>query len=128
MNSALSFETGTTFLQAGTPMPGSLVLRYGSFMDGWGVVDNPQSMAGKEMKDAGWHFSFLAGEMKATAFGFDGAKALASGLKRLAEMAKTIRCNSFEISHVTHMLVLGISKVSVSAHARNLRLDAAPVR
>jgi hypothetical protein len=43
MNSAMSFETGTIFLEAGALAPASLVLRCDSLIDEWGVVANSPS-------------------------------------------------------------------------------------
>jgi hypothetical protein len=121
MNSVMSFETGTIFLKAGALAPASLFLRPDSLMNGWGVLANSHAVVDRQMRDEGWTFFFLAGEMKATTFRFDREKALATGLRRLAEMTKALRCNSYEISRVTHKLFLGVSRVSVSCHARHLQ-------
>lgn len=121
MNSIMSFESGIIFLKEGALTPASLVLRGDSFMNGWRVVDHCPSVVDRQMREAGWTFFFLAGKMKATTFRFNREKALAAGLKRLAEMTKALRCNSFEISRVTHKLFLGISRVSISCHARHLQ-------
>jgi hypothetical protein len=59
------------------------------------------------MKDEGCTFFFLAEEMKATTLRIDREKAFATGLRRLAERTKALRCNSFEISRVTNELFLG---------------------
>ena len=121
MSSVVSVETGTIFLEAGAPVPVSLVMRCDSFMNGWGVVDSSPSAVDGQMRDEGWTYFFLAGEMKTTTFGLDPEKTLASGLSRLAEMTKALRCNSFEISSATHELFLGVSRVSLSCHARHLQ-------
>jgi hypothetical protein len=121
MKSIMPFESGTIFLIAGALAPASLILRCDSLMNGWDVVEDSKSVVDKQMRDAGWTFFFLAGEMKATTFRFDRERALAAGLKRLAEMTKALRCNSFEISRVTHKLFLGVSRVRVSCHARHLQ-------
>lgn len=121
MNNVMSFESGTIFLESGTLTPASLVLRCDSFMSGWEVVDNCPSEIETQMADEGWTFFFLAGEMRATIFGLDAEKTLATGLRRLAGMTKALRCNSFEIAHVTHQVFLGVSRVSLSCHARHLQ-------
>ena len=118
---AVSLETGTIFLEAGAPAPISLILRCDSFMNGWEVVDNSRSVVDGQMRDEGWTYFFLAGEMTTTNFGFAREKTLATGLRRLAEMTKALRCNSFEISSVTYKLLFGLSRVSLSCHARHLQ-------
>ena len=121
MNRVMSFEAGTIFLEAGALAPASLVLQCDSLMNGWRVVANSPAIVDRQMRDEGWTFFSLAEEMKATTFRLDRENALATGLRRLAEMTKALRCNSFEISHVTHKLFLGVSRVSVSCHARHLQ-------
>ena len=121
MNSATSFESGIIFLKEGASAPASLVLRSDSFINGWRVVDHCPSVVDRQMRDTGWTFFVVAGEMRATTFRFDRGKALAAGLRRLAEMTKALRCNGFEISRVTHKAILGVSRVSVSCHARHLQ-------
>ena len=105
----------------GSKAPASLALRCDSFMTGWEVMEKSRTDVEQQMKEEGWTFFFVAGEMEATSFRFDAEKALATGLKRLGEMTKALHCNSFEISHVTHQIFLGISRVCVACHARNLQ-------
>jgi hypothetical protein len=121
MSNVMSFETGTIFLASGTSSPASLVLRGDSVMSGWGVIENSRSTVDKEMNDAGWNLFFLAGEISATVFGFDDQKLLAAGLRRLARTVKALKCNSFEIAHVVRSAFLGVSRVSLSGHARHLQ-------
>ena len=121
MNSTLSFETGTLFLKAGASAPSSLVLRGDPFISGWEIIDNSRSVVDGQIQDAAWTYFFLAGEMKSTTLGFDPKKTLVAGLRRLADMTKVLRCNSFEISGVTHKRFLGLSRVSLSCHARHLQ-------
>ena len=63
----------------------------------------------------------MAGEIKATVFGFDRQKALRAALKRLIADVKSQHCNSIEITRVTGKSFLRVPYVSVSAHPRHLQ-------
>jgi len=121
MSNVMSFETGSIFLATGSPMPSSLVLRPDSFLSGWGVVENSASRIEKRMLEAGWTLFFLAGELNATAFGFDEAKTLDRALNRLAALVRALGCNSFDVGQVSQRTLFGGSRVRVSGHARHLQ-------
>jgi hypothetical protein len=118
---AQEIREGIILIESDARRPVSLLLRSASFLNGWDVVGNDRSILEKEMKDAGWVLFFMAGEIKATVFGFDEQKALPAALKRLAGKVKAQNCNSFEIMNITRSSFLGTSRVSVSAHARHLQ-------
>ena len=63
----------------------------------------------------------MAGEIKATVFGFDRQKTLRAALKRLIANVKSQHCNSIEITRVTGKSFLKVPYVSVSAHPRHLQ-------
>jgi hypothetical protein len=118
---AQTIREGIILIESDARRPVSLVFRSSSFLNGWGVVGNDRSLLEKEMKDAGWIFFFIAGQIKTTVFGFDEQKTLPAALKRLAVNVKAQNCNSFEITHITRSSFLGVSRVNVSAHARHLQ-------
>jgi len=63
----------------------------------------------------------MAGEIEATAFGFDGQKTLGAALSRLTRNAAAQHCNSIEITHVARKSFLKVPYVCVSAHARHFQ-------
>jgi hypothetical protein len=63
----------------------------------------------------------MAGEIRATVFGFDRQKALRTALKRLIADVKSQHCNSIEITRVISKSFLTVPYVSVSAHPRHLQ-------
>ena len=75
----------------------------------------------KEIKDAGWTLFFMAGEIKATVFGFNQQRTLRTALKRLLTMVKSQGCNSIEITHVTEKSFLKAPYLTVQAHVRHLQ-------
>jgi hypothetical protein len=75
----------------------------------------------KAIHEEGWTFFFMAGEIKATVFGFDRQKALRIALKQLITDVKSQHCNSIEITRIMGKSFLGVPYVSVSAHPRHLQ-------
>ena len=102
-------------------MPKSLMLQSESNSNGWAAVKDARSTFEKTIQEAGWTFFFMAGEIKATVFGFDRQKALRAALKRLITDVKSLHCNSIEITGVVDKSFLRMPYVSVSAHARHLQ-------
>ena len=104
------------FLDFGTdPVVGGLALK------GWSVLRNVRSTLEAETGKAGWISFFMAGSIEKTSFGVDRQKTLGAALRRLAKHVKSQNCNSFEILHVTSKHFLGMSRVTVTAHARRLQ-------
>ena len=112
---------GDLLVQEGTNLPGSLVLLAEADSNGWAAVKDNRSTFEKAVHEAGWTFFFMAGEIKATVFGFDRQKALRGALKRLMTDVKAQRCNSIEITRVISGSLLKAPYVSVSAHPRHLQ-------
>ena len=75
----------------------------------------------KEFAALGWTFLYLAGKVKATAFGFDRQKAMDKALARLIAGAIRQKCNCLEIDEVATRTFLGVPGVSVSAHTRHIQ-------
>jgi len=75
----------------------------------------------KELSATGWTFFFLATVIKATAFGFDRARATHEALKRVIETVRRRNCNCLQILRVEEHAFLGIPCVSVSAHPRHIQ-------
>lgn len=112
---------GAILLATGTASPSALLFQPDSFLSGWGVVKNSRASVETDMSAAGWKLFFLAGELKATALGFGEEKTLPTALHRFAAMARRLKCNGFEITRVTRSLFFGLTRVTVTGHARNLQ-------
>jgi hypothetical protein len=112
---------GNILVQEGTNLPRSLLVATDSDSNGWAAVkDNPSTFE-KTVEEAGWTFFFMAGEIKATVFGFDRQKALRAALNQLITDVKSQHCNSIEITRVMSKSCLGVPYVSVFAHPRHLQ-------
>src|SRR5437899_2656199 len=91
---------GSILVEEGTHLPNALLLQSESYSNGWAAVKDTRSTFEKTIQEAGWTFFFMAGEIKATVFGFDKQKALRTALKRLITDVKSQHCNSIEITRV----------------------------
>ena len=116
-----AIAAGSILIQEGTHLPNSERLRRESSGSGWAALGSSRYAFEKEVREAGWTFFFMAGEIKATVFGFDRQKTLRAALKRLITNVKAQNCNSIEITQVTGKSFLKLPYVSVSAHPRHLQ-------
>jgi hypothetical protein len=112
---------GNIFLQRDIHLPELLLLQKDADSNGWVGVTGERSTFERTIQEAGWTFFFLAGEVKATAFGFNRQESLRTALKRLITGVKSQHCNGIEITRVTGRSFLGVPYVSVSAHSRHLQ-------
>jgi hypothetical protein len=114
-------KAGDLLVQESTSLPRSLGLQAAADSNGWAAVKDNRSTFEKAVHEAGWTFFFMAGEIKATVFGFDRQKALRGALKQLITEVKSQHCNSIEITQVVGKSCLGLPYVSVCAHPRHLQ-------
>ena len=63
----------------------------------------------------------MAGEIRASVFGFDREKALGRAVNRLLANLKAEKFNSLEITRVAAKRFLGLPYVNVSAHQRHIQ-------
>ena len=116
-----AIAAGDILIEGGTHFPNSLLLEANPYLSAWTAVKSDRSSFEKDIKEAGWTLFFMAGEIKATVFGFDKQRSLLAALKRLIAMAKTQSCNSIEITSVIGKSFLKVPYVSVIAHVRHLQ-------
>ncbi len=116
-----TITAGNILVQDGTHLPRSLLLPTEDHSNGWAAVNGARSTFEKAIQEEGWTFFFMAGEIKATVFGFDRQKVLRSALKRLIAKVKSHHCNSIEITRVTSKSFWKVPYVSVCAHPRHLQ-------
>ncbi|MGB9458884.1 MAG: hypothetical protein WCB12_22765 [Bryobacteraceae bacterium] len=112
---------GSILVQEGTHLPKPLLLQSESGASGWAAVKGTRSGFEKGIRDAGWTFFFMAGEIKTTVFAFDKQKALRAALRWLISNAKSQHCNSIEITGVAGKSFLKTPYMTVSAHPRHLQ-------
>src|SRR5258708_4531352 len=114
-------KTGSLLMESRTLLPRSDTLASEPCSRTWTTVTNLRSDFERDIKQAGWTFFFLAGEIHATVFGFNAETAVHSAVERLIGDAKSQNCNCLEIGPVTMKSFLGLRFASVSAHARHIQ-------
>ena len=116
-----TITAGTILIEEGVRLPGSGLLQTESYSDGWVAVKDTLREFEQSVRESGLTFFFMAGEIKARAFGFDRQKALRTALTRLMAQVKSQRCNGIEIMQVIDKSFLSVPYVTVFAHARHLQ-------
>jgi len=103
-------------------MPDSMRLEGPSNSDGWRSIERVEDGDfERKINRAGWIFYLMAGEIKATVFGFDRGKALRAAIERIIASVKFQRCNSLQITEVTAKSFLKLPYVKVSARSRHIQ-------
>jgi hypothetical protein len=114
----------TIFIKEDTPLPATLSIETEAFLPGWWVVKNLDSQAlTREVEGASWNFFYLAGEIRATAFGGNGLGALRRAVERVLAKQEGRTFNSLELTKIVSKRFLGIPFMSVTAHARHIQKD-----
>jgi hypothetical protein len=117
-------EAGAILLENGTLLPKSLVLASEPYSTGWTTISNVRSDFERDISQAGWTFFFLAGEIRATVFGFNADMAIRTAVERLIRNAKALNCNGLQIGQIRMKSFLGLSVASVTAHSRHVQSGA----
>ena len=112
---------GSILVAKSTRLPNTFLLETESDSNGWAAIRDVRSVFEKAVREAGWTFFFMAGEIRATGFGFDRPKALRAALKRLVANVRSQHCNCIEINQVIDRSFVGLPYVRVTAHPRHLQ-------
>jgi hypothetical protein len=128
-----TIKTGTILIKEGTLLP-EVVLRFESepCAPGWRLVKNLDGDGlGRKIHEAGWTFSWRAGEIGATVFGLDEQKTLRRAVGQILANLESAEFNTLEIMRVTSEAskrFLGVRYVTVSALSRHIQESAIPFR
>ncbi len=95
---------------------------------GWRLVkDLDRCGLDREIREAGWSFFCLAGEIRATVFGIDEEKMFRRTIAEILARLKLEKYNSLEITRVASEAskrFLGVPCVTVSAQSRHIQGSA----
>ena len=115
-------KVGAILIEEGALLPESLWLESEPCSNGWRRVKNLDGYGlDRRVREAGWTFFFLAGEIKASVIGFDLEKTTHRAIMRLLANLKSDKLNCLEITQVVWKRFLGLPYVSVSAHSRHIQ-------
>jgi hypothetical protein len=116
-----AIRPGSLLMAENAPLPAAVLLRADPYSSGWSVVTDGRAAFEKEVEKAGLTFFFMAGEIKATVFGFDRPKSLRRALSSLISNVRSQDCNAIEITRITDNSFLKVPYVTVYAHPRHLQ-------
>ena len=117
-----TIKTGTILIKEGTLLPEALQFESEPCATGWRLVKDLDGYGlDRKIHEAGWTFFCLAGEIKATIFGFEGQETVRRAVKRILAKLKSEKFNSLEITRVASKRFLGVPYASVSARSRHIQ-------
>jgi hypothetical protein len=120
-----TIKTGSILIKDGTSLPDAVRFESEPCATGWKLVKNLDGLGlGRKVHEAGWTFFCLAGEIKATIFGFDRQRNVRRAVKRILTNLKSEKFNGLEIMQVTAKRFLGLPYATVCAHSRHIQKSA----
>jgi hypothetical protein len=121
-------KAGTILIRDGTALPEGLRFESGPCMPGWRSVKNLNGHGLRlKLHEAGWTFFYMAAEINATVFGFDGRKTVRRAVEQVLANSESKKFNSSEITRIASVAskrFLGVTYVTVSAHSRQIQESA----
>lgn len=119
---AEKIKSGTILIMENAVLPKTLQLDSEPFVPGWKLVKDFDGYGlDREIREEGWTFFCLAGEIKTIALGISGPKMLRRAIERILANPRSETFNSLEITRVVLKHFLGVRYVSVSAHSRHIQ-------
>jgi hypothetical protein len=115
-------KTGTILIEEAALLPESLQVQSEPCSNGWRLVKDLDGYGlDRKIRDAGWTFFYMAGEVHATAVGSDLEKTKRKAIQRVLANRKSPKFNCLEIAQAATKRFLGLPYVSVSAHWRHIQ-------
>ena len=115
-------KTGAMLIEGKALLPVSLMLESERCSEGWIWLKNlDRYRLARKVRDRGWNFFSIRGEVKARAFGLDVEKTTRRALRRVLANPKSAAFNCREITEVVLIRFLGLPYVSISACPRHIQ-------
>ena len=115
-------KAGTMLIEGKTLLPNSLLLECEKCSEDWILLKNlDRFRLDRRIRDRGWNFFSIRGELKASAFGLDVEKTTRKALLRVLATSKSKAFNCVEITEVALLRFLGLPYVSISARPRHIQ-------
>ncbi len=123
-----TIKPGTILIKEGTLLPEAVRFESEPCVPGWRLVKDLDGCGlDRKIRDAGWTFFCLAGQLGATVFGIDEQKTLSRAVGQILANLESAESNSLEIMRVTpeaSKRFLGVRYVTVSAQSRHIQESA----
>jgi hypothetical protein len=117
-----TMKAGSIFIKENILLPQALRLESDPCVPGWRLVKDFDGPAlDRVVRQAGWTFFSLAGEIKATVFGFNREKMACRAAARILAKPRSKQFNSLAITAVTSKRFLGVPCVCVIAQSRHIQ-------
>jgi hypothetical protein len=114
-------NVGSILIREDTVFPPSVSVESETFLTGWKLVKSLDgSGLARTIAKANWNFFYLAGEIRAIAFG-SGPASIRRALRQILAKREGQNYNSLEITEVTAKRFLGVPWVSVKANSRHIQ-------
>ena len=118
-------KTGTILIREGAQLADSLVLDTEPYSKGWRLLRKLDGYGlSRKIREAGWTFFLMAGEIKAIVLGSEGEKTTRKAANRITARLKSQKFNCVEITQVAAKRFLGLPYLSVTAHSRHIQEGA----
>lgn len=123
-----AIKTGTILIKEGTLLPEALRFESEFFVPGWRFVKDLDGYGmDRKIRETGWTFFCLAGEIRATVFGIDEEKMVRRAIQEILTRLRLEKLNSLEITRVASVAskrFLEVRYVTVSAQSRHIQESA----
>lgn len=117
-----TIKPGSILIKEGALLPQDLQIKRNPCVAGWGLVEDFDGPAlDRAVRQAGWTFFCLAGEIKSTAFGLNAERKARRAVARILAQPRPKLFNSLAITEVTSKRFLGVPYVCVRAQSRHIQ-------
>lgn len=117
-----TIKVGTILIKQDALLPEALQFESEPCARGWRFVKSLDGYGlARRIREAGWTFFYMAGEIKVTVLGFDEPKTRRKAIQQVLAKLKSEECNSLEITEVDSKRFLGLPYTTVTAHSRHIQ-------
>ena len=120
-----TIKPGTILIKEGALLPETMRFESESCLPGWRLVKDLDGCGlDRKIREAGWTFFRVAGQLGATVFGLDEQKTARRALEQILANLESAESNSLEIMRVASEAstrFLGVRYVTVSAQSRHIQ-------
>ena len=119
-------KVGSILIKEGTRLPGRMRLESEPLSKVWKLIQGLDGHAlGRRIRELGWAFVHIEGEIRATALGFDKRGATRRATNRAFAKCGSASFSCLEITRVSLERIFGLAYVTVAARPRSIQEEVA---